>query len=145
MIAHAAFPKTDLQERDQNGKLLPSSLSHNFTTKLLRDQLGFRGISITDDLEMGAILKNYGIGEACKMAINAGVDMLAICNNPNAIQTGFDAISEAIKRGEISENRLDESLKRIADVKNLINSPLPFDESRLSELSGEILQLKNNH
>lgn len=144
MIAHAAFPKTDLQERDQNGKLLPSSLSFNFTTKLLRERLGLRGISITDDLEMGAIVKNYGIGEACKMAIKAGMDMLAICNNPKAIYEGFAAVSEAVKSGEISENRIDESLKRIADVKNLINSPLPFDESRLNELSSKILELKNN-
>ncbi len=144
MIAHAAFPKTDLQETDRNGKLLPSSLSYNFTTKLLRNELGFRGISITDDLEMGAILKNYGIGEACKMAIKAGADMLAICNNPNAIQTGFAVISEAVKTGEISETRLDESLQRITDVKNLIHSPFTFDESRLKELSGEIIELKNN-
>jgi len=145
MIAHAAFPKTDLQETDRDGKLLPSSLSFNFTTRLLRDDLGFEGISITDDMEMGAILKNYGIGEACKMAINAGNDMLAICNNPQMIYDGFTAISEAVKSGEISETRINESLKRIAAVKNLINSPLPFDESRLSELSNEILKLKNNH
>ena len=144
MIAHAAFPKTDLQERDQNGKLLPSSLSFNFTTKLLRERLGFEGISITDDLEMGAILKNYGIGEACKMAIKAGVDMLAICNNPKAIYEGFAAVLEAVKSSEISETRIDKSLRRITDVKNLINLPLPFDESRLNELSKEIIELKNN-
>jgi beta-N-acetylhexosaminidase len=144
MIAHAAFPKTDLQERDQNGKLLPSSLSFNFTTRLLRNELDFRGISITDDLEMGAIVKNYGIGEACKMAIGAGADMLAICNNPIAIYEGFAAVSEAVKAGEIGESRIEESAKRIAEVKSLIKSPLPFDENRLGDLSKEVLELKNN-
>ncbi len=89
MIAHASFPKFDLQETDSNGKLLPSSLSYNIVTKLLREELGFKGLTISDDLEMGAILKNYGIGEACKMAINAGQDMLAICANPESIRTGF--------------------------------------------------------
>ncbi len=144
MIAHAAFPKTDLQERDQSGKLLPSSLSYNFTTKLLRNGLRFEGISITDDMEMGAIVNNYGIGEACKMAINAGVDMLAICNNPVAILEGFEAVTKAVNSGEISETRINESLKRIARVKNIIKTPLPFDESRLHELSKEILELKHN-
>lgn len=143
MIAHAAFPKTDLQERDQSGKLLPSSLSYNFTTKLLRTDLRFEGISITDDMEMGAIVKNYGIGEACKMAVNAGVDMLAICNNPTAIVEGFTAVLHAVNSGEISETRINESLERIARVKNVIKSPFPFDENRLRELSKEILELKN--
>lgn len=142
MIAHASFPASDLQEADLNGKLLPSSLSYNFTTKLLREQLGFEGIAVTDDLEMGAILKNYGIGEACKLAILAGEDMLAICAESENVRTGFKAVLDAVKSGEISETRIDESLERIAEVKNLINSPLPFDENRLRELSGEIVELK---
>ena len=79
MIAHAAYPKLDLQEAAQNGKLLPSSLSFNIVTTLLRQQLGYDGLVVTDDLEMGAILKNYGIGEACVLAILAGEDMLSIC------------------------------------------------------------------
>ena len=62
MAAHAAFPNSRLQERDENGKLLPSSLSQNFITQFLRDELGYDGLAITDDLEMGAIMKNYGIG-----------------------------------------------------------------------------------
>jgi beta-N-acetylhexosaminidase len=142
MIAHASFPNSDLQEIDQNGKLLPSSLSFNFTTKLLRAELGFQGIAVTDDLEMGAILKNYGIGEACKMAILAGEDMLAICAEEKNVREGYSAILDAVNSGEISEARIDQSLERIAGVKNLINSPLPFDENRLRELSGEIVELK---
>ncbi|HEY0427893.1 MAG TPA: glycoside hydrolase family 3 N-terminal domain-containing protein [Pyrinomonadaceae bacterium] len=142
MVAHASFPNSDLQESDQNGKLLPSSLSFNFTTKLLRTELGFQGIAITDDLEMGAILKNYGVGEACTRAIRAGQDMLAICAKAENVRAGFRAVSDAVKTGEISEARIDESLTRIAEVKNLINSPLPFNENRLRELSGEIVELK---
>ena len=142
MIGHASFPNSDLQETDQNGKLLPSSLSYNFTTKLLREELNFEGIAVTDDLEMGAILKNYGIGEACKLAIEAGADMLAICAGEENARAGFKAVFDACKSGEISETRIDESLTRIAEVKNLINSPLPFDENRLRELSGEIVKLK---
>jgi len=142
MCAHAAFPNLDLQEQDQSGKLLPSSLSFNFTTKLLREHLGFDGLALTDDLEMGAILKNYGIGEACKMAIKAGQDQLLICNDANAIREGFSAILGAVKSGEIEETRVNNSLQRIAVVKNLIQPPLDFDKNRLSELSNEISDLK---
>ena len=142
MIAHAAFPNLDLQERDQNGKLLPSSLSYNFTTKLLREKLGFDGLALTDDLEMGAILKNYGIGEACKMAVKAGQDQLLICNDAGAIREGFHAVLEAVKSGEISESRVNNSLQRIAAVKNLMHPPLDFDKNRLDELSNEISDLK---
>ena len=69
MVAHAAFPASKLQETGQNGKLVPSSLSSNFVTNLLRGELDFDGVIISDDLEMGAIVKNYGIGDACKMAV----------------------------------------------------------------------------
>ncbi len=141
MIAHAAYPNLDLQERDQNGKLLPSSLSFNIITKLLRQEIGFSGLVVTDDLEMGAILKNYGIGEACKMAIKAGVDMLLICANPQAVTEGFKAITRAVKNGEISEQRIDESLQRIARYKNLMQSPLDFNQARLAELSIQIAKL----
>lgn len=144
MIAHAAFPNLDLQERDQNGKLLPSSLSFNFTTKLLREHLGFDGLAITDDLEMGAILKNYGIGEACKMAVKAGQDLLLICNDAKAVREGFSAVLSAVKSGVIEETRVNNSLQRIAAVKNLMQSPLRFDNDRLGELSNEISDLKAN-
>ena len=141
MTAHASFPKFDLQETDSNGKLLPSSLSYNIVTKLLREELSYEGLTISDDLEMGAILKNYGIGEACKMSIKAGQDMLAICANPESIRNGFRAILEAVKTGEISESRINQSLTRIAHLKNLMKSPIPFDAGRLSHLSDKIAVL----
>jgi beta-N-acetylhexosaminidase len=143
MVAHAAYPRLDLQERDQNGKLLPSSLSFNLITKLLRGRLGFGGLVLTDDLEMGAIVKNYGIGEACKLAIGAGHDQLLICNDPGAVREGFDALLGAVRTGEIEESSIDNSLQRIARVKNLIKPPLPFDEDRLNELSKKISDLKD--
>ena len=141
MVAHAGYPRFDLQETDENGKLLPSSLSFNIVTKLLREELNFQGLAITDDLEMGAIVKNYGIGEACQMAILAGVDMLAICANPVSIREGFNAVLKAAEDGKISESRIDESLRRIAYLKSKMKSPLPFDAERLQSLSNEIAQL----
>lgn len=140
MIAHAGFPEIDLQEKDSGGKPLPASLSFNFTTGLLRGELNFQGVAITDDLEMGAILKNYGIGEASKTAILAGIDMLAICADPNAVRSGFDAVLQAVKNGGISEKRIDESLRRIAHLKSKLHQPLPFSETRLENISNEITE-----
>ncbi|CAN5172873.1 beta-N-acetylhexosaminidase [soil metagenome] len=141
MTAHASFPKFDLQETDSNGKLLPSSLSRNIVTELLREELGYRGLTISDDLEMGAILKNYGIGEACKLAINAGQNMLAICANPESIRTGFQSVLEAVETGEISESKINQSLIKIAHLKTLMKPPLPFDPARLAVLSDQITEL----
>ena len=141
MVAHAAYPRLDLQETGQNGKLLPSSLSYKIVTTLLRNELGFKGLVLTDDLEMGAILKNYGIGEASKMAILAGQDMLAICANPDAVLEGYRAVTAAVDSGEISEERLDDSIERIADLKSRLTPPALFDASRLDELSAAIARL----
>ena len=141
MVAHAAYPKLDLQEVDQNAKLLPSSLSKNVVSGLLRGRFGFDRLVVTDDLEMGAILKNYGIGEACKMAIAAGVDVLAICAEVDSIYEGFNALSAAVAAGEISEERLEESLRRIAIAKSKLSEPLVFDQARLDSLSNRISEI----
>ncbi|CAN5508047.1 beta-N-acetylhexosaminidase [soil metagenome] len=141
MVAHATFPHHRLQETDRNGKLLPSSLSYKFVTDLLRGDLRFDGLVITDDLEMGAIVKNYGIGDACKMAIMAGADMLAICADPNAVREGFNAVLAAVESGEIGMERIDESLKRIDSARLKLSEPLEFDSSRLTSLSDDVAVL----
>lgn len=141
MAAHASFPNVGLQETDQNGKLLPSSLSKNFITTLLRGRLGFDRLVITDDLEMGAIVRNYGIGDACKMAVNAGVDMLAICADASRIREGYNAVLGAVREGEIAESRIDESLIRIASVRSKLFEPVKFDQDNLSILSNRIAAL----
>ena len=102
MVGHAAYPKSDLQEKDVNDNFLPSSLSYNFVTKLLREKLNYQNLVLTDDLEMGAIVKNYGMGEAAKMAIKAGNDQLLICANISAINEAYDAVMKAVETGEIS-------------------------------------------
>lgn len=144
MTAHTVYPNFDLQETDSNGKLLPSSLSQNIVTNLLRNELGFEGLALTDDLEMGAIVKNYGIGEACKMAFQAGSDFLLICNDEKAIYEGFETMLKAFNNGEISEERINQSLERIFRVRKSLNKPLEFNLQRLGELSLEIKDLKKN-
>ncbi|MDI1240607.1 MAG: glycoside hydrolase family 3 N-terminal domain-containing protein [bacterium] len=144
MIAHAAYPNTRLQEFDDNGKLLPSSLSSRVVKTLLRDELNFKGVAITDDMEMGAIVRNYGIGEACKMAVNAGADMLAICASVDAIYDGYHAVTSAVREGSISEECLDASVTRILDLKAAIPEPRGFDADKFEELNQRIVNLNNN-
>ena len=144
MTGHTVFPSFDLQEADSSGKLLPSSLSYSFVTTLLRDELGFQHLALTDDLEMGAIVNNYGIGTAAKMSVQAGNDFVLICNDPDAIFKGFEAVLSAVESGEILESRIDESLERIQTVRTKLQPPLEFSESRLEELSHEIVELKKS-
>lgn len=144
MIAHAVYPRYNLQEADQNGKLLPSSLSFNIVTTLLRKELGFEGLVLTDDLEMGAIVKNYGIGEASVLAILAGEDMVSICAGADAISEGHAAVTDAVNAGRISEERLNQSLERIFAAKSKLQKPLSFSIDRLDTLSLEITELNQS-
>ncbi|MDM7923036.1 MAG: glycoside hydrolase family 3 N-terminal domain-containing protein [Pyrinomonadaceae bacterium] len=142
MVAHAAFPNADLQEKDPDGRLLPSSLSYKCVKNLLREQIGFNGVTITDDMEMGAIVRNYGMAEACKMAFLAGEDMIAICAGTDAIREGYHAVLEAVRSCEIAESLVDVSVERIFDLKRKLSPPLPFSEERLDEISIEIAAIK---
>lgn len=144
MVAHAAYPVLDLQETDGNGALLPSSLSPRVIDGLLRDSLGFNGLALTDDLEMGAIVKNYGIGEACVMAIGSGIDLLLICNSPEAVREGVEAVTTAVMDGRISEDRLNVSLERIAKVRTMLRPPLDFDPEALERVSVGVRKLKQD-
>ena len=143
MIAHAAYPNTGLQERTPDGKLLPSSLNARIVDGLLRTDLNFDGLVITDDLEMGAIVTNFGIGEACVLAIEAGADMLAICADASRIREGHRAVTDAVVSGRISRERIDRSMDRIASARSLLHEPLPFDAARLAELSDAIARLND--
>ncbi len=143
MTGHVTFPETDLQELDSNGKLLPSSLSPKIVTGLLRDELNFDGLILTDDLEMGAIINNYGIGKAAVMAFQAGSDLLLICNNSESVREAYRAVMKAFEDGFITEQKINRSLERIEKVRSKLQPPLDFNEDRLNELSLEIKELKS--
>ncbi len=138
MVAHAVYPKLGLQETDQNGKLLPSSLSSNFVTTLLRQNIGFDGLVLTDDLEMGAIVKNYGIGEASVKAILAGNDMVCICAGVDNIREAHKAVTDAFVGGSITKQRLDDSLSRIFELRSSVRMPAKFDADQMRSLTERI-------
>jgi len=141
MVSHGGFPKIDIHRGVAGGRLVPASINYEIVTKLLREELGYDGLVVTDDLEMGAIAKHYEIEETVLRAVEAGEDMLLICARPELIRRGYDALLRAAQSGEISEERIHTSLRRIAAFKSLAQAALPFDPERLRQLSDEVAAL----
>jgi len=97
---------------------LPATLSKAVLTTLLRDRLGFEGLIITDDLEMGAISKGWGTPEGAGLSFEAGADILLICEDQDRVLEGMDAIKERLLQGKVSFQRLHQSVERIMDAKS---------------------------
>jgi len=107
-------------------KEYPATLSKTFIQGLLRNTLKFKGVVISDDMQMGAITDQYGKESAAIKAINAGCDMLIISNNIKVYDEEvpaktIDAIYQAVKSGEIDEKRIYESYNRIQALKKTYN------------------------
>ena len=141
MISHGGFPNIDIKEEITGGALVPASLNYNIITQLLREELGYQHLVVTDDLEMGAISRHCEIEEAVVKAFNAGDDMLLICASPDKIRRGYHALLGAAREGRLSQDRLRSSLRRIAAMKASVQPPLPLDIERFKTLSAEISQL----
>src|SRR5438105_10945294 len=92
----------------------PATLSHNILTGLLRKELGYHGLIVTDAMEMGGITVRYAPGKAAVRAVAAGADCVLMPPVPDA---AFGALQAAVKSGRISKERLDESVRRILEAK----------------------------
>ena len=141
MVSHGGFPNIDIKKGITGGLIEPASISVRIVSSLLRQELGYKHLVITDDLEMGAIAKQYEIEDAVVRAFNAGEDMLLICATPETIRRGYRALLAAARTGEISEKRMNGSLKRIAATKALAQPPLPLDMARFQQLANDIKEL----
>lgn len=134
MVGHISLPNV-------TGDRTPASLSPTVITGLLREELGFGGVVITDSLSMGAITQDYPAGRACVLAVKAGADMLLM---PEDIQAAFQALLKAVKSDEIPESRIDASVARILALKEkhcLFTQRQPGDVSLLgSEKHSAILR-----
>lgn len=107
MTAHIAVPALD----DAG---IPATLSQKIVTGVLRDELGFKGIVVTDALEMGGIAKGFSVGEAAVRSLEAGADVLLMPPDGDA---AIDAVAAAVKQGTISQQRIDDSVLRILTAK----------------------------
>ena len=141
MVSHGGFPNIDIKKGTTHGLLEPASISPSIVSNLLRQELGYKHLVVTDDLEMGAIAKNFEIEDASVRAFLAGEDMLLICATPETIRRGYRALLEAARAGSVSEKRIQASLKRIAATKALVKPAPPLDMERFNQLADEIRQL----
>jgi beta-N-acetylhexosaminidase len=141
MVSHGGFPNIDIKKGTTGGLLEPASISPSIVTKLLRQELGYKHLVVTDDLEMGAIAKHTEIEDASVRAFLAGEDMLLICATPETIRRGYRALLEAARKGSVSEKRIQASLKRVAATKALVKPPPPLDMVKYERLANEIRQL----
>ncbi|WP_342599350.1 beta-N-acetylhexosaminidase [Psychrobacillus sp. FSL H8-0483] len=109
MIAHILLPKIDPN--------FPSSLSHEIISGILREQLQFDGVVMTDDMTMNAIIENYEIGQATVEAVKAGNDIVLIAHEYTNVKRAIESILQAVKSGEITEERINTSVERILSLK----------------------------
>lgn len=108
MVAHIALPNV-------TGDYTPASLSDKIVNGILREELGYNGVVITDGVNMKALADNYSVKEICSYSINAGVDIILM--PPDPIET-VNIIEGLVNEGIITEQRIDESVKRILLMKH---------------------------
>ena len=111
LVSHLKYPALDEE--------YPASLSSKIMTDLLRNKLGYKGIIITDDMEMGAVANHNDFRSIGVKAIKAGADIVLVCHEYEHQQEVYLGLLDAVNSGEISQERIDESVKRIIKVKLL--------------------------
>ncbi len=129
MTAHVNYPELD--------PIYPATLSSTILSGLLREELGFSGVILSDDLEMRAILDHAHVGDAAVRSLQAGADMLLICKSRALATDTFQALNRAITDGKLDPTKIQASLDRIHAVKQQFVYPYyPIDLSTLSNIVG---------
>ncbi|PGZ92097.1 beta-N-acetylhexosaminidase [Bacillus sp. AFS029533] len=135
MVAHILLPKIDPK--------YPASMSKMIITSMLRDDLKYNGVVMTDDMTMDAIGKNYNLEKAAVTSILAGSDIIMVAHDPNKVKAVYKEIETAVKNKTISEERINESVKRIILLKQKYkldnNQVKPTDLQKLVEKTNKLL------
>ena len=129
MIGHAFYP-----ELDSSG--FPSSLSRFFVTEMLKEHLGYRGLIMTDDLDMGAIINQYSLKEAVTQSLVAGNDMVLLCHRNQLAVEAMAGINA------LPERELAPKLERIAKWKKTLRRPTQFSQSEFDAINDQIFRLR---
>ena len=129
MICHGWYPCFEAEK-------LPASLSPRVVTQLLRDDLGFTGLVMTDDLDMGAIYNEYGLEETIRLAVAAGNDLAMICHR-------VDQIGDALRVLEnLPHAQIDRALASVARFKEKLAAPDDFSEEKFRAVDAEVWNLR---
>ncbi len=153
MVSHAAFP--DMSEMLQAWyrragdpptltglHQFPATISGNVVMKLLRHTLRYDGLVITDDMEMGAVVQTLSVAEASLRAVEAGSDMVLICEQEANFDAARNLLVEAVDKERLSERALLAAGRRIKRVLSLAKEPETFDQDEFDTVSRDISELK---
>jgi beta-N-acetylhexosaminidase len=153
MVSHAAFPDIseflqDLFRQDGDPPTIqglhefPATISGNVTTRLLRRILKFDGLVITDDMEMGAVVQTLTVAEASLRAIQAGSDMVLICEREENVVAARDELVRAVREQRLSMRAVNAAVRRVDWALKLAGEPESFDASEFQQVSRRIGELK---
>lgn len=109
MTAHTLYPQIDPD--------YPATLSRKITTGILKEEMGFEGVVLLDEITMGGIIERFDVPEACILALQAGGDQILFRDEGGVIEEAFEAMVEAAKDGRITEERLNDAVRRTLNVK----------------------------
>ncbi|GGA49613.1 MULTISPECIES: beta-N-acetylhexosaminidase [Bacillaceae] len=138
IVAHILLPQLD--------KTNPGTMSKAVMTNLLRKQLGFTGVIMTDDMTMGAITEHFDIGKASVESVKAGSDIILVGHDYNNVVQIISSLKAAVQNGEISEQRLNESLERIIQLKRKYSiNDTKVENPNINEINNSINSLLNNY
>jgi beta-N-acetylhexosaminidase len=129
MICHGWYPCLESEKA-------PASLSHGIISGLLRDEMGFDGLIMTDDLDMGAILNGYGLEETIRLAIAAGNDLAMICHRIPEIENVHRIL------GKLPRAQIERAQKSVARFKKRLSPPDKFSEAAFGKVDSEIWDLR---
>ena len=115
MTAHLALPAIDGPDAP------PATLSHRILTELLREELGFDGLIVTDAMDMKAIRQGDALGKDALRAVTAGADLLLLTSNPDDQRRVYEALSSAIQNGELDQESTSKSVERILSLKDWLS------------------------
>ena len=136
MTSHILYPQIEPEN-------IPATMSRRIMTGILREKLGFRGIIVSDCMEMAAIRANYGVSEGTLAAFRAGVDLVEITHHPLWCCEAAQRILDAAENGELDMNEMEASVQRILDAKKQWideMEPCDFDFAAAAEESRRMLE-----
>ncbi|MGH9902301.1 MAG: glycoside hydrolase family 3 N-terminal domain-containing protein [Pyrinomonadaceae bacterium] len=153
MMSHAAFPgvseflqawfrRTKELPAIESLHQLPATISGNVVMRLLRQTLKFDGLVITDDMEMGAVVQTLSVAEASLRAIEAGSDMVLICEREANFVGARDRLAEAVREGRITVEALEQAGRRMDAALALVPEYESFIEDDFRAVSRDIAELK---
>lgn len=131
MIGHAYYPKIENSE-------YPTSLSEYFLKEILRERWGYKGISMSDDLDMGAITNRYGFGEASRLAVDAGNDLLLLCHRLHLVPEAANDIAK------LDSKKLAPQVERIDKLKKKFKSKINIDLGEFNNIDLQIRALRED-